>query len=122
MNARNLSLAGLILAVVMGIGAFLPWVSLLGISVSGVSEGAGDGWFVLAGAVVALVGAFWGFSAGRLRVGPGLLILIGGALGAVVAFVDWPPAAVAIGLVLCAIGGVLLALLGLVGLIIKPAP
>ena len=128
MNARNLSLIGLILAVVMAIGVFLPWASALGlISVSGVSGDGGDGWFILIAAVIGLVGALWGLSAGRLRVGPGVLLLIGGAIGTFVAIVDVldvsgePMIDLGIGLILCLIGSILMALLGIVGLITKPA-
>ena len=104
----NRNLLVLIGALLMVIGSFLPWASMGEMSVTGVSEGAGDGWIsAILGALILAVS----FAKAEWR---SLVLMILPAIGA--AFGVWKliegldipaPASMGIGIWLLAIGGVL---------------
>ena len=108
----------LIAAGTVFIGTFLPWATVdsLVITVSQNGIDAEDGIISLIAALVA-VAAVAGALYGRPRFG-GVIVVLCGVVSAAVGIVDWgtvldnPPARVGIGLVLVAIGGVALTLLG----------
>jgi hypothetical protein len=70
----------LIGAILMIIGAIMPWASVMGIGVSGLE---GDGWFCLIAGVIAGVFAFL-----KLNWGKWIVVLMG-LVGAVVGIIDY---------------------------------
>ena len=70
-------------AVLMVVGAFGPWVELLGLSAGG-TDGDNDGWLVIAVAAVAIAIFLWQRRTPRA----GAATLAGGVLGAIITIYD----------------------------------
>lgn len=104
----NRNLLVVIGALLMVIGSFLPWASMGEMSISGVSEGASDGWIsaILGAIILAVSFARAGWRSLVLMI----LTAIGAAFGVwkLIEGLDIPaPASMGIGIWLLAIGGVL---------------
>jgi len=114
MDAKQASGLTLVGGLLLALGSFLAWGSVLGISVSGID--GGDGWYTLiAGAVLALVG-FMAWSGKALPVWIGWLALAVGLAVALINFFDimgTEGVSIGIGMWLMLVGGAL----GLVGLL-----
>jgi len=70
-------------AALMVVGAFGPWVELLGLSAGG-TDGGNDGWLVIAVAVAAAALFLWQ----RRKARAGAAALAGGVLGAIITIYD----------------------------------
>lgn len=116
MDAKQASGLTIVGGLLMALGSFLAWGSVLGISVSGID--GGDGWYTLVAGVVLALAGYMSFSGKALPMWIGWLALVVGLLVALLNFFDimgTEGVSVGIGMWLMLAGGAL----GLVGLLMS---